>query len=162
MTLTAEVVLIGTAIIWLIILTFFLWQIFSYYNNLTKGISTRTLKSILDHLLKEVQVVQGGIDSLYVRCDKIEKDSVFHIQKIGLLRFNPFKDTGGDQSFILALVDANNTGVVISGLYSRSGTRWYAKKVVAGKGVEHELSDEEKKAIKEAQITHERLISLNK
>jgi hypothetical protein len=66
------------------------------------------------------------------------------------LRFNPFNDTGGDQSFILALLDGKNAGVVISGLYSWSGTRWYAKKVVDGKGVEHELSKDEKKAIDEA------------
>lgn len=83
-------------------------------------------------------------------CDRIEKDGNFHIQKVGLVRFNPFKDTGGDQSFILSLVDKNDTGVIISGLYSRSGLRWYAKKVDSGKGVEHELSDDEKKALKAA------------
>ena len=69
-----------------------------------------------------------------------------------MLRFNPFKDTGGDQSFIISLVDSYNTGVVISGLYSRSGTRWYAKQVIDGKGVEHELSTEENKAIHLARI----------
>jgi hypothetical protein len=69
---------------------------------------------------------------------------------VGLLRFNPFKDTGGDQSFILSLVDKTDTGVIISGLYSRSGLRWYAKKVKNGKGIVHELSEEEKKALKEA------------
>jgi hypothetical protein len=47
-------------------------------------------------------------------------------------------------------VDKNDTGVIISGLYSRSGLRWYAKKVQNGRGVEHELSDDEKKALKEA------------
>lgn len=80
---------------------------------------------------------------------RIDKEGDFHIQKVGLLRFNPFKDTGGDQSFILSLVDKNDTGVIISGLYSRSGLRWYAKKVKNGKGLEHELSDDEKKALKE-------------
>ena len=78
-----------------------------------------------------------------------------NIQKIGLLRFNPFKDTGGDQSFVLALLDNNDTGIVISALYSRLGTRWYAKKVAEGKGLEHELSDEEKKAISEARSRKE-------
>jgi hypothetical protein len=48
------------------------------------------------------------------------------------------------------LVDGNDTGVIISGLYARSGTRWYAKRVVKGKSVDHELSEEEKKALKEA------------
>ena len=89
-------------------------------------------------------------DFLKKYCDTIEKEGKFHIQKVGLLRFNPFKDTGGDQSFILSLLDGKNTGVIISGLYSRSGTRWYAKKVVAGKAVEHELSEDEKRALREA------------
>ena len=109
-----------------------------------------SLTSILDDLLKESKLVKKDVENLKNQCDKIEKDGILHIQKIGLLRFNPFKDTGGDQSFILTLVDAKDTGVVISGLYSRSGTRWYAKRVINGRGVEHELSDEEKKAVKEA------------
>lgn len=91
---------------------------------------------------------------LRILCDRIEKEGQFHIQKVGLLRFNPFKDTGGDQSFILSLVDNNDTGVIVSGLYSRSGLRWYAKKVVNGKGAEHELSEEEKKALREAGLAN--------
>lgn len=90
------------------------------------------------------------IEMLRVFCDRIEKEGEFHIQKVGLLRFNPFKDTGGDQSFILTLVDKNDTGVIISGLHSRSGVRWYAKKVENGKALEHELSEEEKKALGQA------------
>lgn len=81
-------------------------------------------------------------------CATIQKESQSHIQRIGLTRFNPFKDTGGDQSFILSLTDGSQSGVIISGLYSRSGTRWYAKKIKNGKGLEHELSDEEKKVLK--------------
>ena len=90
------------------------------------------------------------IDYLKSYCDRMHKDGLLHVQRIGLLRFNPFKDTGGDQSFILSLCDANNTGVVISGLYSRSGTRWYTKRVVDGKAVEHELSEDEKRVLKTA------------
>lgn len=147
---TVEQAALVVTFIWFIILTFVVFKTSSHYNRLTKGASTTSLSSILDDLLKRMQVSQKDIDSLKLRCDTIEKDGLLHIQKIGLLRFNPFKDTGGDQSFILALVDSNNTGVVISGLYSRSGTRWYAKRVVEGRGIEHELSDEEKKALKEA------------
>ncbi len=147
---TFEIAVLVIITIWLAILSFFIWRMTAHYNNVTKGISTKTLKSILDHLLRQVEEAQQDIDSLANRCATMEKDNLLHIQKVGLLRFNPFKDTGGDQSFIISLINAHDTGVVISGLYSRSGTRWYAKRVVGGKGVEHELSDEEKKAIKEA------------
>lgn len=106
----------------------------------------------METLLKDVELAKKDIDNLKLYCDKIQKEGLLHIQKIGLVRFNPFKDTGGDQSFILSLVDGNDTGVIISGLYARSGTRWYAKRVIKGKSAEHELSDEEKKALKEAKF----------
>jgi len=136
--------------IWLVVITVVFWKILSHYNKLTKGLTDQSFKSVLDNLMKNIAVNKKDIDNLKQYCDKMQKEGQFHIQKIGLLRFNPFKDTGGDQSFILTLTDASDTGVVISGLYSRSGTRWYTKKVVNGKGAEHELTDEEKKALKEA------------
>ncbi len=150
MGLNFAVIVLVISIIWLSAMTFLFWQLSSHYNTLTRGISSKTLKSILEDILRKVENAQKDIDLLTNRCDRIEKEGLLHIQKIGLLRFNPFKDTGGEQSFILSLVDANDTGVVISGLYSRAGTRWYAKKIIDGQGVEYALSDEEKKAIKEA------------
>ena len=138
---------------WLGGLTYLFWKLFLHYNNLTKGTSSRSLQTILDAILKENQTSKKNIDKLQEQYATIETQGQFHIQKIGLLRFNPFKDTGGDQSFILALLDGKETGVVISGLYSRAGTRWFAKRIVNGKGVEYELSEEEKKAIKEAKQT---------
>lgn len=140
----------GIIFLWLAGITIFLWKTIIHYNKLSKGLTEKTLKSLLESLLKTGESNKKDIDYLKSYCDRIYKDGLFHIQKIGLVRFNPFKDTGGDQSFILSLVDGNNTGVIISGLYARSGTRWYAKKVVKGKSLEHTLSDEEKKALSEA------------
>jgi len=137
-------------ILWLFIISIFLWKALSHYNKLGQGLKDKNFKSIIETILKDVDIAKKDIDSLKLYCDKIQKEGFLHIQKIGLVRFNPFKDTGGDQSFILSLVDGNDTGVIISGLYARSGTRWYAKRVVKGKSVEHELSDEEKKVLREA------------
>lgn len=122
----------------------------AHYNKLSENSNGKGLKVILDQLLKESSENKKDIEMLREYCDRINDEGQLHIQKVGLLRFNPFKDTGGDQSFILSLVDKNNTGVIISGLYSRSGLRWYAKKVENGKATEHELSDDERKALKEA------------
>lgn len=134
----------------IIVLTVLVRQLSSHYNKLTKGITEKSLKAVLENILKQVDVSRKDIDYLKSWCDTIEKDGRLHIQKVGLVRFNPFKDTGGDQSFALSLIDGSDTGVVISGLYSRSGTRWYAKRVIKGKSLEYELSEEEKKALKEA------------
>ena len=71
------------------------------------------------------------------------------IQKTGLVRYNPFEDTGGNQSFALALLDADGDGVIVSSLHARSGTRIYAKAVAAGRP-EAALSDEEAEALRRA------------
>ena len=68
---------------------------------------------------------------------------------MGVVRFNPFADTGGDQSFAIALLDAEGNGLVLSSLHSRADTRIFAKQVQAGRS-RHQLSDEEQDAIRKA------------
>ena len=150
MALNLESVAFGTIVIWIIILSIALWRTLLHYNKLTKGLTDKGLKSVLENIIKDLNRGKKDIDYLKVYCDTIQKEGLLHIQKIGLLRFNPFKDTGGDQSFILSLTDGTDTGVIISGLYSRLGTRWYAKKIVKGKALEHDLSEEEKTALRMA------------
>lgn len=140
--------LAGIFFIWLLVLSYFFWQMYSHYDRLTKGASTKSLKSILEEIILRMDEYKKDIAKLHQYCNNLNRESLSHIKKVGLNRFNPFKDTGGDQSFILSLTDENNTGIIISALYSRSGTRWYAKKVKNGKGEEIELSDDEKKALK--------------
>lgn len=134
-------------LIWCGVLTYLFLQLRSHYNSILHGADNKSLQATLDELLNEVKTAKEKIIKLEKNDILLDRKENFHIQKIGLLRFNPFKDTGGDQSFILALLDKFDTGIVISGLYARSGTRWYAKRIVKGKGIEYELSDEEKKAI---------------
>ena len=81
----------------------------------------------------------------------LKSKSRSHIQKVGFVRFNPFPTTtGGDQSFVLSLLDETDTGFVLSSLHSRDTTRFYAKTVKNGRASGHELSKEEIKAIKDA------------
>lgn len=154
MLLNVLVILLVASFIWLTLLTLLFWRVLIHYNKLTAGAGSKGLRPLLEDLLSSSANNKKELEMLRNYCDRIEKESRFHIQKVGLHRFNPFKDTGGDQSFILSLVDKNDTGVIISGLYSRSGLRWYAKRVANGKGLEHDLSDEEKKALKETGNTH--------
>ena len=67
--------------------------------------------------------------------------------KINILRFNPFEDIGGDQSFILTILNRNNDGVVLTSLHNRDLTRIYAKPIKKGEGDNITLSKEEKLAI---------------
>ncbi|HEY6736303.1 MAG TPA: DUF4446 family protein [Candidatus Saccharimonadia bacterium] len=70
-------------------------------------------------------------------------------QKISVVRYNPFGDTGGDQSFSLAVLDGHNSGYVLTSIHGRQGTRVYLKPIDYGKG-KHSLSDEEAQAIQQA------------
>lgn len=147
---TLQLLIFCIFFLWLIGLSIFLIIYKSHYDRLIKGVTKESLTSVLDKILGDLDLAKKDIAKLTTQCDRIEKEGSLHIQKIGLVRFNPFKDTGGDQSFILALLDAHDTGVVISGLYSRTGTRWYSKKVKEGLGMEHDLSEEEIKAVHQA------------
>jgi hypothetical protein len=66
-----------------------------------------------------------------------------------VVRFNAFDDIGGEQSFAVALLDANGNGVVLSSLYGRQDSRLYAK-TIAGGEPDRPLSSEEKRALDQA------------
>ena len=73
-----------------------------------------------------------------------------HFQKIGLVRFNPFERVGGEQSFVIALLNNLNSGLVINFIYTREGLRTYIKKIREGKGEKYNLSNEEQEAVKKS------------
>lgn len=136
---------------WLAVVSFFLLRMIRHYNLLTRDISDHGLKAILEQILKREQRLEHSVESLEEMIAELKTDSAFHIQKIGIIRFNPFSDTGGSQSFTMAILDESDTGVVMTSLYARTGNRWYVKEVVKGKGKELELSREELAAITQAQ-----------
>ena len=100
-------------------------------------------------IVKRVTRTETKIEELVPHIELSEAVSRIAIQKIGFLRFNPFRDTGGDNSFAVALLDFQNNGIIISSLYSRDGTRLYSKKIEKGK-TKHPLSEEEKRVLDEA------------
>jgi len=141
---------LGLITVWLVTLTVLVVQMLSHYRNLTKNIAKKDLKSVLDELLKQSGEQTKTIKKITDQIKILEDDSLGYLQKMGFLRFNPFADTGGDQSFILSLLDDQDNGVLVSSLHSRGTTRIYAKQVKAGKGKGFALSEEEKKVISQA------------
>jgi hypothetical protein len=120
--------------------------------GLTRGADGRSLESILDAHLDKVYAVSHEVDDLSARATRLEATQRRAFQRSGLVRFNPFEDTGGNQSFALALLDARGDGVVISSLHSRTGTRVYGKTVTGGRS-ETQLSAEEAEALRLAMAT---------
>jgi len=142
--------LAGFIFLWLGILTFFLFRTIRHYQKLTEGIEKKHLQAVLEKILKDLGEKEKQINNLLKQVKKLEKENLYNIQKIGLVRFNPFSEVGGNQSFSLAILDGEDSGLVISSLHSREVTRIYAKPVKKGKAIGYQLSTEEVQAVKNA------------
>lgn len=138
------------AVIWLVALTVMLWKMSSHYGRLTKGTSARSLKDVLETLLDAQAGLSRREAELATQLRQLEADGQLHLQNIGVLRYNPFADTGGSQSFSMAILDADHSGIVVTSLFARSGNRWFVKEVEKGKGKGIALSKEEETAIRRA------------
>jgi hypothetical protein len=143
-------ILFGAIFFWLVFLSVIFYNLYKHYQRLTKGITKKDLKTILEELLKNFDKEKENLESLVREVQKIRAENVYNIQKVGLVRFNPFAETGGNQSFSLALLDGEDNGFVITSLHSREMTRIYAKPVKKQKADGYELSTEEKQALKSA------------
>ena len=107
------------------------------------------IDEILDRQLKSVESLSQRVDALNKLHHELEHLSQRTIQKVAVIRYNPFSDTGGDQSFAIALLDSLGNGVVVSSLHSRTDTRVFAKPVQSGRS-KFQLSDEEQDAVRKA------------
>lgn len=136
--------------VWISALSFLVYKIFALFNKLSRGVEVTDIKKILEKVLSDEAKNGSDIRLLEKRANLIEEEGLSHVQKIGLIRFNPFKELGGDHSFSLAILDGNDTGVVITGLHTRERTRVYMKEIKKGKSGS-DLSIEEKKAVAIAQ-----------
>jgi hypothetical protein len=117
------------------------------YRQLVGDGSGGTLANVLEEHVGRVDAVGSQLQELRTQQDLLERRSRGSLQHIGLVRFNPFDDTGSDQSFALALLDEGRDGVVISSLHGRSNTRLFAKPITGGESA-HALSTEEVQAIR--------------
>lgn len=146
---TWQYIVLGIIGFWLLSLSVSLFLILRFFNQLVKKTKKGDLKRVLEKVLASEVENTKAIKMLNKEIDKLEDEGKFHVQKVGLIRFNPFQETGGDHSFSIALLDGKDTGVILTGLHTRERTRVYAKAIKKGKS-EHELSNEEKKAFTKA------------
>jgi hypothetical protein len=117
------------------------------YRSLARGGSDASLADVLDLQVGRVEAVGARLEELNRLAGEMEQRTRTSIQHIGLVRFNPFDDTGSDQSFVIALLDDRRDGIVLSSLHGRANTRLFAKPVEGGES-SHALSDEEAQAIR--------------
>jgi hypothetical protein len=118
-------------------------------TGLTRDSDGRSLEAVLDAHLDKVYAVSRELDELAARMAVLEGAQRRSFQRVGLVRYNPFEETGGNQSFALALLNEAGDGWVLSSLHARSGTRVYAKSIKAGRA-DTGLSEEETAALGQA------------
>ena len=141
-------VTMGVLTIWNIVLTVFLYRINSK-NDLFFDDSSKNLRELVTRAITENKSINQRANKLEAGIEEIAKIIQGSYQKFSMVRYNPFRETGGDQSFSLALLDLRDNGVVITSIHGREVDRIYAKEVINGKS-KHNLSAEEIEAIKEA------------
>jgi hypothetical protein len=147
------IVVTGLSVVLLVTILALLWtarrarRLDRRLASLTRGSDGATLEAVLQNHLDRLFRVSEELDELSARGAVLEATGRRALQRVGLVRYNPFEDTGGNQSFALALLDAEDDGVVISSLHARSGTRVYAKAVFSGRS-DGALSAEEAEALR--------------
>ena len=117
-----------------------------FMNKLGNG---KNLEEDLENFMYKVDRVEKQNAEITNFCENLNEDISKCIQKIGIVRYSAFKDTGSDLSFAVALLDEKNNGIVFNGIYSREMSNIYAKPVEKGNS-RYTLSEEESQAIVKA------------
>jgi hypothetical protein len=126
------------------------------YRRLTQGTSGGNLEEQLLGYLDQVRNVDERMASLEQRAHRLNDGYRRCLQNVGVVRYDAFEDVGGEQSFSVALTDADRNGTIISSVYSRSDVRVYAKSLVNGRA-SHALSVEEQRALVAAEPDNRKL-----
>lgn len=129
---------------------FLFYKIYSVIKILKTSDDQNSINNVLTDLNNHLKESKTAVVDLKKIVESHQHLSLKHLQKAGFVRFNPFTNTGGDQSFALAILNGHDDGFVISSLHSRDQTRTFAKPIKNGKGEKFELSKEEKMAIDKA------------
>ena len=112
MTLTTG--LIGFCFVWLIILSLLFIKMQKHYRGLIGSTRKKTLDGILDSIVAQDKQFATEISALRQDVLQLTTKATTYYQKVGYVRFNPFERMGGEQSFILSLLDGNNDGIVLN------------------------------------------------
>lgn len=130
----------------LIILGIFTLIMYQRLRALTLGKSAQSLESLIVETNTYVKQLGTKQEQLAQKVQELENDSQYNIQHIGALRFNPFKETGGNQSFAIAFTDKRKSGLVLSSLYTRDRVNVFVKPINEGSS-DYLLTKEEQEAL---------------
>jgi hypothetical protein len=145
--------LLSGIVVFLVAINFILlWYFYKTNKKIDKLLENGKIKEFRDIFLSQKDKnsdLEEKIKKVFLKIKDIEGTCQTTFQKIGVVRFNPFESMGGNQSFVIALLDARNNGFLISSLFVKDGNRVYAKILKDGKS-DHALSKEEVEAVNRA------------
>lgn len=155
MIITLPILSLIISVVACLIGAFCLWQV-KKLNRLKKiffaGSNAQDLENVIRTLEADLANEKEKLEQTQEKLDTLKQAFALSIQKLGLVRFNPFEDGGGNFSFSLALLDENNSGVILTSMHGRQQNRVYTKKIVNGKS-ELQLTEEEISAYNQANKT---------
>ena len=128
------------------------WQLRQMRRHMAATLASSdgtSLEKTLENHHRRVAEIDEGLGKLLSSHTHLAETLELASQKVSIVRFNPFGDTGGDQSFALAVLDGHDSGYILTSMHGRSGTRVYVKPVDYGSS-KHQLSKEEERALKQA------------
>lgn len=141
----------AVAAVALILAGYLAWRVSQLQERVDRALRGQegNLEDNLRSYQDRVEEVDRKLTDLTEQYTRLSGAQSLSSQKISLVRFNPFGDTGGDQSFSLAVLDAHDSGYVLTSIHGRQGTRVYVKPIDFGDS-KYPLSDEEQQALSQA------------
>ena len=86
----------------------------------------------IEKYMNRILDLESGLSETNIYCKQLDKRIEKCVQKVGIVRYSAYKDSGNDLSFAVALLDEKNNGVVFNGLYSKEMSSTYAKPIIDG------------------------------
>lgn len=119
------------------------------YKAFMKGSDGHTLESTILTRFKEIDVLKEESkytsEKLNIACETL----ITAYQKIGIVKYDAFKEMGGKLSFSLCLLDDENNGFILTSMHTREGCYTYVKEIIKGESFVV-LATEERRALEEA------------
>lgn len=119
------------------------------FEKVTRGVKGKDLVELVSKFSEEQKLLERDISVIHSEFEKIRTDTKTFFRKVAVVRYQGFNDTGGNQSFSIALLDETNTGFILTSLYGRDFCKNYAKQIVNGSSA-HTLTEEEQEALHQA------------
>ncbi len=120
------------------------------YNTFLAGSDGKSLEQVILKKFDIISLLNESIKDIYAQLKEIDRNMLLTFQKMGLVKYDAFKEVGGRMSFVLVLLSKENNGIIMNCMHSNSeGCYTYVKRVVSG-NVKSALSKEEEVALKQA------------